>query len=226
MSGNPYSYNGITSSTGAAISNFGQITAASGGSVFLIGPNVENYGSIDAKLGQIGLAAGTQVSLIAPTVDPNATGYQRTALLVEVMDGFGEAVNREGGQLTADEGMVGMYGGVVNQDGLIRSVTAVNYQGRIELVASDKIITGSNSIIESPISTSSDKSATSTSSFGGVVNMSGNFANPEAPRYGAYRDYRTERNYQRAFRYGESKRRRQGISRNGKLYQRRRRLER
>jgi filamentous hemagglutinin family protein len=180
LSGNPYSYSGITYTTGAAVSNFGQITAKSGGSVFLIGPNVENYGSIDAPVGQIGLAAGTVVDMIVPSVDSTVTGYQRTALIVDVISGFGEAVNREGGQLTADEGMVGMYGGVVNQDGLIRSVTAVSQQGRIELIAKDQITTGSNSVTESPISTSSDESTTSTSSFGGVVNMNGNFQNPDS----------------------------------------------
>ena len=180
LSGNPYSYSGITYTTGAAVSNFGKIQAATGGSVFLIGPNVENYGSIDAPVGQIGLAAGTLVDMIVPSVDSAVTGYQRTALIVDVISGFGEAVNREGGQLTADEGMVGMYGGVVNQDGLIRSVTAVSQQGRIELIATDQITTGSNSVTESPISTSSDESTTSTSSFGGVVNMNGNFQNPDS----------------------------------------------
>jgi filamentous hemagglutinin family protein len=180
LSGNRYSYSGITYNANAAVSNFGKINAATGGSVFLIGPNVENYGSIDVPIGQIGLAAGTLVDLIVPTVDSSVTGYQRTALIVDVKDGFGEAVNREGGQLTADMGMAGMYGGVVNQDGLIRSVTAVNQQGRIELIARDKIVTGSNSTMESPISTSSDKSTTTTSSSGGVINMNGNFKNPDA----------------------------------------------
>jgi filamentous hemagglutinin family protein len=180
LSGNPYSYSGITYSTNAAVSNFGKIVAATGGSVFLIGPNVENYGSIDAPVGQIGLAAGTLVDLIAPYVNPEATGYQRTAFIVDVKDGFGEAVNREGGELTADMGMAGMYGGVVNQDGLIRSVTAVNQQGRIELIAKDKITTGPNSVTESPISTSSNKSSTSTSSSGGVIAMHGNFKSPDA----------------------------------------------
>ena len=84
LSGNPYSYSGITYSTNAAVSNFGKIVAATGGSVFLIGPNVENYGSIDAPVGQIGLAAGTLVDLIAPYVNPEATGYQRTAFIVDV----------------------------------------------------------------------------------------------------------------------------------------------
>jgi filamentous hemagglutinin family protein len=179
LSGNPYSYSGITGSASAAVSNFGKIIAATGGSVFLIGPNVENYGSIDAPIGQVGLAAGTLVDMIAPVVNPEARGYQRTALIVDVKDGYGAAVNREGGQLTADMGMVGMYGGVVNQDGIIRSVTAVNQQGRIELIAKDKITTGPNSKTESPISTSSDKSTTSTLSFGGVINIHGNFENPD-----------------------------------------------
>ena len=79
-------------------------------------------------------------------------------------------------------GLVGMYGGVVNQQGIIRSVTAVNQQGQIELIAQNSIITGSNSITESPISTSSATSeASPSSSFGGVINMHGNFANPEDP---------------------------------------------
>ena len=182
LSGNSYSYSGITYNANAAVSNIGTINAATGGSVFLIGPTVENYNIINAPIGQIGLAAGTLMELSVPAVSSNgaSTGNQRTALIVNVEDGFGEAVN--GGQLTADMGLVGMYGGVVNQQGIIRSVTAVNQQGQIELIAQNTIITGSNSITESPISTSSATSETSpSSSFGGVINMHGNFANPEDP---------------------------------------------
>ncbi|MGA9110651.1 MAG: filamentous haemagglutinin family protein [Smithella sp.] len=182
LSGNPYSYSGITYTANAAVSNIGTINAATGGSVFLIGPTVENYGSINAPIGQIGLAAGTLMELDIPTVSlgGTSTATQRTALIVDIEGGFGNAINGEGGQLTADMGLVGMYGGVVNQDGLIRSVTAVNQQGQIELIAQNSIITGSNSITESPISTSSATSeASPSSSFGGVINMHGNFANPE-----------------------------------------------
>ena len=182
LSGNSYSYSGITYNANAAVSNIGTINAATGGSVFLIGPTVENYNIINAPIGQIGLAAGTLMELSVPTVSSNSTstGNQRTALIVNVKDGFGEAVNA--GQLTADMGLVGMYGGVVNQQGIIRSVTAVNQQGQIELIAQNTIITGSNSITESPISTSSATSeASPSSSFGGVINMDGNFANPENP---------------------------------------------
>ena len=165
----------------AAVSNLGEINAANGGSVFLIGPRVENIGSINAPMGQIGLAAGTVIDLLTPSIDisEDATTYTRTALIVDVQDGFGEAVNREGGQLVANEGVAGMYGGTVTQDGLIRSVTAVSQHGQIELIASDRISTGSNSLIESPISYSSDTADNSFAFSGGVVLMHGNFENPD-----------------------------------------------
>ncbi len=161
----------------ASVSNHGEINAATGGSVFLMAPRVENSGTINAKMGQIGLAAGTQMEL---NVDSSESGT-RTALIVNVTDGFGEAVNMEGGQLIADMGLAGMYGGVVNQEGLIRSVTAVKMNGQIELIARDKIITGSNSRIESPVSDSPDKVDNSFQFSGGVVVMHGNFENPSDP---------------------------------------------
>ena len=184
LSGNPYSYSGITYNANAAVSNIGTINAATGGSVFLIGPTVENYNIINAPIGQIGLAAGTlmeltsrpfpQAALRRPIREPPSS-WTLKAVSAKPMNG-------EGGQLTADMGLVGMYGGVVNQQGIIRSVTAVNQQGQIELIAQNSIITGSNSITESPISTSSATSeASPSSSFGGVINMHGNFANPEDP---------------------------------------------
>lgn len=153
----------------AAVSNYGAINANTGGSVFLIGPHVENGGTINAPIGQVGLAAGTQVSLV-----PDPTG-KRTALVVEVQDtgAYGEAWNREGGQLTSDMGLVGMYGSVVNQNGLIRSVTAVKQNGQIELRASQKISTGVNSIMESPISDSQETADNSFPFLPGQVTMDG-----------------------------------------------------
>ena len=158
----------------AIVSNHGEINAAIGGSVFLMAPRVENAGTINAPMGQVGLAAGTQVAL---DVDPSESST-RTALIVNVTDGFGETANREGGQLIADTGLAGMYGGVVNQEGLIRSVTAVKQNGQIELIARDKISTGSNSRTESPISDSLDTVDNSFLFSGGVVLMHGNFGNP------------------------------------------------
>jgi filamentous hemagglutinin len=159
----------LSSDDRAAVSNHGEINAAAGGSVFMIGPRVENFGTINAPAGQIGLAAGTHVALIE---DP--TG-QRRAFIVDVRNAgsSGEAWNREGGQLISDTGLIGMYGRIVNHDGIIRSVTAVKQNGQVELRATEKISTGSNSIIESPISNSSETVDNSFPFYGGQIWMDG-----------------------------------------------------
>jgi hypothetical protein len=50
-----------------------------------------------------------------------------------------------------------MYGRVVSQEGVIRSVTAVKKQGEIELLASEKISTGPRSVTSAEVSTSQEK---------------------------------------------------------------------
>jgi filamentous hemagglutinin family protein len=159
-------YPDLTFDAAAIVSNQGTINATAYGSVFLIAPLVENFGVINSPFGQIGLIAGTAVKLTAdPTLDTT-----RTALVALVSDGFGQAVNGEGGQLIADSGMIGMYGKAVNQDGLIRAVTAVTKKGEVELRATDTISTGPNSIIEIPVSTASD---TANDSFSFAQNQQG-----------------------------------------------------
>ena len=147
----------------AAVSSFGDIEAANGGYAFLFAPRVENFGTINAPAGQVGLAAGTDVLLQPPAQgDTTRSGYY-----VDVKDdfstetqsndpgflsndtNFGRAVNQSSGRLSADGGMVGVYGNNVDQWGVIRSVTAFqNNQGQVELRAANKITTGANSIID------------------------------------------------------------------------------
>ncbi len=159
-------YPDLTFNPQAIISNQGEINATAYGSVFLIAPLVENFGVINSPFGQIGLIAGTALKLTAdPTPDTT-----RTALVALVSDGFGQAVNGEGGQLIADSGMIGMYGKVVNQDGLIRAVTAVTKKGEVELRATDIISTGPNSVIQIPVSTAAD---TADDSFSFAQNQQG-----------------------------------------------------
>jgi len=137
-------------STPGVVSNQGTITTDQQGSVFLLGPQVENGGKIDAPLGQVGLAAGTDISITSPPVAANGQG--RMALVTTVNKNPGTVTNMEGGSLSADGGLVGMYGGTVQQNGLIRSVTSVKVNGQIELLASDRIVTGANSVTETPVS--------------------------------------------------------------------------
>ena len=141
-----------TINTGASIINRGTIQTDSLGSVFLIGPNVRNGGTITTTAGQIGLLAGTDVTL-TPDSSPDST---RTALIASINANPGEAVNTEKGIMTANTGLVGMYGKNVTQNGVIHSVTALKKNGQIELVATDKVSTGVNSITATPVSDSTE----------------------------------------------------------------------
>jgi filamentous hemagglutinin len=165
-----YDLNNIpgTDANPGVVTNLGTIITKDQGSVFLIGPNVENGGTIETNLGQIGLIAGYDVELAEPSSGDSTIPYPgsgkgasqtRTALLVKMNqrpDGA-TAWNMENGFLSANQGHVGMYGGIVNQDGLIRSITAVQRAGHVELMASQKITTGTNSWIGTPVLASAEK---------------------------------------------------------------------
>lgn len=201
ISGNPYNYTVNTpagkqwvftyptdpasGNPSGLILNNGQITAAPGGNVFLIGPQVVNGGKIEADYGQVGLIAGTRVYLVPYTNDD-----PRTAPIVEILGGPGEVWNLgpadgvSSGQLLADQGIAGMYGHIVNQDGLVRSITSVKHNGQIELRAVDtpktatddgegRIITGQGSVTESPLSDSGEMADNTFPYRGGIIIMDG-----------------------------------------------------
>ena len=151
----------------SVVSNHGVIETDESGSVFLLSPTVENSGVIITQCGQIGLAAGTEVE-----ISSDISGY-RPALIVNVKDNPGEATNFENGWLIADTGLAGMYGRVVNQEGLIRSVTAIKRNGNIELHASEKVSTGENSLTMCPISDSTETVHESFNFQGGNIQIRG-----------------------------------------------------
>ncbi len=140
----------------ASVINDGTITTDALGSVFLLGPNVANGGTIHTQAGQIGLAAGSAVSL-----SPGANG-----MTVNVTATAGEdAVNN--GQLIADTGLIGMYGYDVAQNGTASAVASLTYAGQIDLEASDLVSTGAGSITSTPISGSTQTIIPSAAPFGG-----------------------------------------------------------
>ena len=85
----------------------------------------------------------------------------------------GTAANLENGSITADTGVAGLYGRNVNQDGYIRSVTAVTNNGRIELHASENVTTGVNSITESKITDNPESVHSSFGLTGGEIHVAG-----------------------------------------------------
>jgi filamentous hemagglutinin family protein len=152
-----------------AVSNHGTIETESGGYIYLVAPEVENSGSLDAPTGQVVMAAGTDVEITILDNDDRVFPY----VYVNDTGEKGTVHNLEDGSITADAGVAGMYGRIVNQDGYIRSITTVNNNGRIELHASEKVVTGADSVTETPITDSDETVHSSFSLSGGEIDVAG-----------------------------------------------------
>ena len=144
----------------AKIINYGQINIAGGGSAFLIADNIDNEGTISAPSGNIGLYAGEKVLV---SMSPDGRGLSAALTLPQ-----GSVDNN--GQLVADGGAIAAQAQTVNQNGLVQANSVQNVNGTIELVASDAVNLGANSVI----SANGDSTATSASPGGFVVLQSGN----------------------------------------------------
>lgn len=114
-----------------AVSNAGNITAQSGGEIYLIAPNVENSGVITAPNGEILLAAGHEVQLVN-TLDPS--------LRVNITAPAGDATNV--GQLVASAGRLGLFGTVVKNTGAVSADSATLQGGKIVFKASQRVELG------------------------------------------------------------------------------------
>lgn len=107
--------------------NQGNITAQSGGQIYLIAPDVENTGVITAPNGEILLAAGHSVELV-DTTNPN--------LRVNITAPAGDATNV--GQLVAESGSLGLFGAIVRNTGTVNADSATLQGGRIVFKASQR----------------------------------------------------------------------------------------
>ena len=121
----------------AKIINYGEIKARSGGSVFLIADGIENHGLVSAPDGRLGLYAGKKVLL---SDRPDGRGLSAT---VDLPTGTVD----NSGKLIADAGEIALRAQVVNQNGLIQANSARQQHGVIELVASDAVNLGQNSLL-------------------------------------------------------------------------------
>jgi filamentous hemagglutinin family protein len=122
----------------ARIINYGQIDVGGGGSAFLIAHDIENHGTISAPEGQIGLYAGKEV-LVSERLDGRG-------LTAKVTLPAGSVDNS--GRLTADAGAIALQAQVVNQGGVIEANSVHENNGVIELVASDSVHLGADSLIQ------------------------------------------------------------------------------
>jgi filamentous hemagglutinin family protein len=162
--------------TPGEVRNAGTINAASGGSIYLVGANVTNTGSLNAPQGEVLLAAGQTVQLV-DTATPGVS--------VAITGTPGEARNI--GQITAEAGRIGLAAGLVSNSGILNASSAVREGGRIFLRASGDIKTSATSnisangttggnvvlIAENAASLDGEVSATGSAGRGGYVDTSG-----------------------------------------------------
>ena len=121
----------------ANIVNHGTLTTEKGGSLFLISERIDNHGKIEAPGGQVGLLAGERV-LVSDRPDGKGLSVE-----VKVPKGV---INNQG-EIIADAGTVAIHAQTVNQAGLIRTDTAAEVAGAIEILASEHIQLAATSVL-------------------------------------------------------------------------------
>lgn len=130
-------YGDITVQAGATIAS--PTTAAkSGGRVMLVGPSVNNAGSISTPDGQTILAAGMQVGIAAhSSSDPSLRGLDVYIGSVTPSGGGAEVGQvTQGGIINAPRGNITLAGRDIRQNGALESSTSVSLNGRIDVLAS------------------------------------------------------------------------------------------
>jgi filamentous hemagglutinin family protein len=118
------------------VQNIGMIKTREGGSVYLIGANVENDGIITAPNGQVLLAAGSMVKL----VDTSLPGVS-----IEVSGVDGKVTNL--GQIIASAGTIGIGAALIDNSGIINASSVEKEGGRIFLRATKLLTTDATSKI-------------------------------------------------------------------------------
>ena len=164
-----------------SVVNQGSITTPSGGSVYLIGPNVSNEGIITTPQGETILAAGQTVSLI----DSATPGVK-----VDITGAEGNVTNL--GSVIAEAGRIGMAGVLVKNSGTLNASSVVSEGGKIFLRASqDAVVDGNGRIVTTGTkggsvevlgnrvavmdNASIDASATSEGGDGGSIKVGGDY---------------------------------------------------
>ena len=122
----------------ASIVNYGEINVQSGGSAFLIAEKIENHGIMMAPDGTLGLYAGKQLLM---SERPDGRGLSVSVRLPQ-----GSVDNQ--GKLVADAGSILLQARNVNQDGILQANSVRERNGVIQLLASESVALGANSLIE------------------------------------------------------------------------------
>ena len=132
-------------SASGTVRNFGRIDARDGGSVFLVGANVENGGIINAPNGDVILAAGETVHLL---------GTGTPGVSVAITGSAGNVTNL--GEISAEAGRIGLAAGLVHNSGHLNASSVIKEGGRIFLRATQTLTTAATSNITADGTTGGD----------------------------------------------------------------------
>ena len=126
-----YRFNALAGDAGT-VRNEGALKSSFGGQIVLLGSGVSNTGNVEAPGGSVTLVASRSVELV-DTGLPN--------LMVRVDVPAGDVLNL--GRLAAPGGRVDVWGGIVNQQGVVEAQSlSVGPNGQIVLHASDTLVLG------------------------------------------------------------------------------------
>lgn len=159
-----YKFTGRDGTIGTVV-NQGTITAANGGYVALLGPQVANEGIIVAQQGTVALGAGQAI-----TLDMDGDGLLNLAVdeaAINASAANHNLIQADGGQVIMAAGAAGdLAGTVVNNSGIIQARSVSNVNGKILLDG------GTNGTVVS--SGTLDASGKNAGETGGTVKVLGN----------------------------------------------------
>jgi len=155
----------VFSGTGAgSVVNHGNLQAAPGGYVALLGAQVSNTGSITASAGSVALGAGSRI-----TLDPSGSGlvkFSVDAAAVNAAAANSGVIVAEGGQVVmAASALDAALATVVNHSGVIRATSASERDGLIVLSG------GANGVTR--VSGTLDASGSAAGQQGGTIKVLG-----------------------------------------------------
>ena len=132
---NPLGYSSISTSNTASnagkVTNLGHITAATGGSVVLLGQTVTNEGVIAARLGSVALAAGSGATL--EFAGNRLIKLQVDAAAVNTLVANAGTIKADGGWVLMNaQTAAGLARAVVNHSGIIEAQTVADLQGNFK----------------------------------------------------------------------------------------------
>ncbi|HKO08714.1 MAG TPA: filamentous hemagglutinin N-terminal domain-containing protein, partial [Alphaproteobacteria bacterium] len=159
-------------STGSVV-NYGTLTAAAGGYIGLLAPEVINQGVISAQLGTVALAAGEKVTLdfsgqglVGIAVDP--------ATVKALIENHNLIAAPDGRVLMSAQAASSLLGGVINNTGVIEANSLVSHGGVVSLEASDSInLAGTIDVSGATAGGTASVSAASITLAGAAINATG-----------------------------------------------------